>query len=224
MKRFFPFYVIAFLLISLFVMMGSQSKRAYAQEDVSPTPTYDLYVEPFVPDNPTDYELGRNLYWHHCMPCHGEKGQGLTDEFRATWVPDHQNCWARGCHAGRIEDQGFPIPTVVPAVVSSAKLSQFSSLQALYEYLKATHPPQYPGHLQDEQYRTIAVYLFAMNDRPLEEPTLIPTSTPPPTSTSLPEPVPAENAASQPNLAIYVAAAMIIGIVVVWGIRKRQRP
>lgn len=217
MKRCFPFYVVAFLLISLFVMMSNQSKRAYAQEAVSPTPTYDLYTEPFVPDNPTDYELGRNWYWHHCMPCHGDKGQGLTDEFRATWVPDHQNCWARGCHAGRIEDQGFPIPMVVPAVVSSAKLEQFSSLQALYEYLKATHPPQYPGHLQDEQYRTIAVYLFAMNDRPLEEPILVPTSTP------LPDPFPTENVASQPNPVIYITTAIVIGIVVIWGIRKRQR-
>lgn len=217
MKRCFPFYVVAFLLISLFVMMSNQSKRVYAQEAVSPTPTYDLYTEPFVPDSPTDYELGRNWYWHHCMPCHGDKGQGLTDEFRATWVPDHQNCWARGCHAGRIEDQGFPIPTVVPAVVSSAKLEQFSSLQALYEYLKATHPPQYPGHLQDEQYRTIAVYLFAMNDRPLEEPIVVPTST------SLPDPFPTEEVASQLNPVIYIAVAIVIGIVVIWGIRKRQR-
>src|SRR5512142_362788 len=24
---------------------------------------------------------GKDVFWLHCMPCHGDQGQGLTDEF-----------------------------------------------------------------------------------------------------------------------------------------------
>jgi len=101
------------------------------------------------------------------MTCHGDQGQGLTDEFRGLWEPDHQNCWGRGCHAGRSGDEGFPIPTVVPALVNGARLAQFTSVQELSEFIKATHPPQSPGVLKTEEYDAIALFVFALNDRPL---------------------------------------------------------
>jgi hypothetical protein len=222
MKKFSPFYVIALLWIALLVMMGSQSESVHAQDAASPTPTYDPLKEPFVPDNPTDFELGQNWYWHFCMPCHGDKGQGLTDEWRAVWEADHQDCWGKGCHAGeRIEDS-FAIPTVVPPVVSSVKLARFSSHQALYEYLKATHPPQNPGWLEDKQYQAIALYIFSKNDRPLVESTLAPTITPTYTSTPLLEAVPVEELSRQPPTIIYVGLGIGLLFVVIWGIRKRR--
>jgi hypothetical protein len=179
-------------------------------------------VEPIVPENPSEYELGRNWYWHHCMPCHGDVGQGLTDEFRAVWPDDHQNCWARGCHVGRQEDMGFPIPTVVPAIVNREALAQFSSLQALYEYLKATHPPQHPGYLQDEQYRAIAVYLFTLNHRLPDVPTPVPPSMP--VSTPSPAATLVENPSRQQNTIVYLGIGIILVVLIVWGIRKRFRP
>ena len=167
---------------------------------LSPTATYDPLEEPVVPENPSEYELGRNWYWHFCMPCHGDKGQGLTDEWRAVWEPDHQDCWGKGCHAGeRIEDS-FAIPTVVPPVVSHAKLARFSSLQALSEYLKNTHPPQNPGWLSDGQYHAIALYIFRENDRPLLE--SIPTATPKPTSTAMPAAVSVEQFSPSPRFSL----------------------
>ena len=169
MKRLFSFFGIALPMAALALLAAVGPHSACAQDAPSPTATYDPLVEPFVPENPSEYELGRNWYWHHCMPCHGDVGQGLTDDFRAVWPEEHQNCWGRGCHTGHREDMGFPIPTIVPPLVTDEKLAQFSSLQALYEYLKATHPPQHPGYLQDEQYRAIALYVFALNDRPLGE-------------------------------------------------------
>lgn len=222
MKRRYSYLWIVILFVALAQMVAAQPRAAQAQEGVSPTPTYDPLEEPALPDNPTEYELGRNWYWHYCMPCHGDKGQGLTDEWRAVWVPDHQDCWGKGCHAGeRIEDS-FTIPTVVPPIVSNAKLARFSSVHALYEYLKASHPPQNPGWLEDEQYQAIALYIFSENDRPLVEDTPDPTITQSPAGVLLPETVPAEENSQQPNTIVYVGLGIILVVVLIRGIRKRS--
>jgi hypothetical protein len=128
--------------------------------------TSDRLAEPFLPANPTQYELGRHLYWLNCMPCHGDRGQGLTDEFRLLWVEDHQNCWGRGCHAGRPGDEGYPLPHTIPAIIaSSGGLPKFATAQALFEYLRLTHPPQHPGYLPDDQYWALTAYLLTENNR-----------------------------------------------------------
>lgn len=100
------------------------------------------------------------------MPCHGDRGQGLTDDFRMIWEPDHQDCWARGCHGGLPRDEGFPIPRLVPALAGEDRLGRFASLKDLEVYLASTHPPQSPGILKAEEYDAIAAWLFAMNERP----------------------------------------------------------
>jgi mono/diheme cytochrome c family protein len=130
-----------------------------------PTPTLDRLSEPPLPPNPTQLEQGRYLYWLNCMACHGDKGQGLTDEFRSLYVED-QNCWGRGCHAGHMGDQGFPIPRTVPAIISSTgDLPPFATADQLFEFLRTTHPPQHPGILPDDQYWAISAYLLAENGR-----------------------------------------------------------
>ena len=188
------------------------------QAAASPTPTYDPLAEPQLPPNPTEFELGRNLYWHWCMPCHGDRGQGLTDEFRGIWEPEHQNCWGRGCHSGRPGDSGFPIPTIVPALVNFDHLARFSSLQDLTGYLQKTHPPQSPGRLKSEEYRAIALFVFTMNDRSLTSDfpvTASSTPAPVPSSTPVPlgEPVPASNSNDIAAFFIVIVFAFIILIV-----------
>jgi cytochrome c len=204
-------------LLVLFVLHPFPTTIAQ-QDVVSATPTYDPLVEPPLPENPTEYELGRNLYWHWCMTCHGDKGQGLTDEFRSIWDKDHQNCWGRGCHAGHNNDMGFPIPTVVPALVSDSHLAQFASVQALSDFLKATHPPQSPGILKDEEYRAIAIFVFTMNGRSLVTIPVTDTPTPLPTSTIIPSPngIPHREAVtgSFPIYVIPVFVLIVIGILI----------
>lgn len=206
----------------------TQSHNAYAQEVSTPTPTYDPLAEPFLPENPSEYDLGHNWYWHNCMTCHGDVGQGLTDEFRAIWPKEEQNCWAHGCHGGRMDDEGFPIPTVVPPLVEDGKLSQFDSQQAFYDFLKSTHPPQDPGCLDDEQYQAIVKYVFSMNDRPLENPTPAPTitATPPnPASTPFPESSTVESTASRSYNVFYIGLGILLVAAVLWGIKsKLARP
>jgi mono/diheme cytochrome c family protein len=137
----------------------------WAQQDET-TPTPDPLAIPELPENPTQVDLGRVSYYYNCMPCHGDQGQGLTDEWRATWVDDHQNCWARGCHSNRLEEEGFPIPTVVPPVAGTVyTLIDFSTPDSLYDYLQSTHPPQNPGILTEEDYWALTAFLLSENDR-----------------------------------------------------------
>ena len=131
----------------------------------APTATIDRLAEPQLPSNPTQLELGRHLYWLNCMPCHGDRGQGLTDEFRRLYVED-ANCWARGCHGGKVGDTGFPVPRNVPAIISSSgDLPPFPSAKALFEYLRSTHPPQNPGFMPDSDYWAITAYVLNQNGR-----------------------------------------------------------
>jgi hypothetical protein len=202
---------LVFLFVPLVALLLFQSAHRIDAQQISVTPTYDPLEEPPLPPHPTEYELGRNLYWHWCMTCHGDRGQGLTDDFRAIWEPEHQNCWGRGCHAGRIGDEGFPIPTVVPALVNDTHLAQFESVQELSDFLKATHPPQSPGILKREEYQAISLFVFAINERsPIDillavtpEPTLVPTPT---TATSLPA------TSSFPLYAIGIFLGLMIGV------------
>jgi hypothetical protein len=156
------------------------------------------------------------------MTCHGDIGQGLTDEFRGIWPEDHQNCWAHGCHSGNMDGGGFPIPRYVPPLVNQDKLSQFSSQESLVAYLNSTHPPQDPGVLEDEQYLAIVRYLYSMNKRPLEEATPVPTQTPSPTVTLTPIPdvIPESNTPRSP--AGMISIGIILFIVLIWGLRIRR--
>ena len=132
-----------------------------------------------MPEEPTEIDIGRNLYYHSCMPCHGDIGQGLTDEWREVWVDDHQYCWGRGCHSGDSLDEGFPIPKFVPAVMGPLPILQnFSTENALYSYLSETHPPQRPGALESDEYWALAAFLFSESGRLSEdEGTLLPSDT-----------------------------------------------
>jgi hypothetical protein len=118
-----------------------------------------------MPESPTQLDEGRYLYYHHCMPCHGDRGQGLTDEWREVWVEDHQNCWGRGCHTGR-ELAAFKIPTSIPAVSGSPQaLGAFLTAEDLFAYLRRTQPPQRPGVLSDNEYWALTAHLLQENGR-----------------------------------------------------------
>src|SRR5215467_8930723 len=71
----------ALLLAGLFFQNGlADSVRLKA--DVVSTPTIDRLAEPTLPAQPSQADYGSQVYWLNCSPCHGDRGQGLTDEFR----------------------------------------------------------------------------------------------------------------------------------------------
>ena len=169
------FYAGLTLLVLSSLLISCQPPRQATQPILLPTvikitvssasPTPDRLAEPPLPANPTQLELGRHLFWLNCMPCHGDRGQGLTVEFRSLYVED-ADCWARGCHGGRTDDKGFPIPRAVPAIVSATgDLPPFATAQDLFDFLHTTHPPQDPGFLAEADYWALTAYLLAQNGR-----------------------------------------------------------
>jgi hypothetical protein len=163
--------VMARLLIVVlwFLPLDVLGRQTVLAQEAEPRPTVDPLDVPEMPDNPTQVDVGRISYFYNCMPCHGDHGQGLTDEWRLTWVEDHQNCWARGCHGGRMEDEGFPLPATIPSVAGPDNtLIRFSTPDELHDYLLRTHPPQRPGALPDDEYWALTAFMFSENGRILD--------------------------------------------------------
>jgi hypothetical protein len=159
--------------VALLLLAGAGVSAA--ADGPGPTPVPDPFDVPVLPDNPTQVDLGRDAYFYHCMPCHGDQGQGLTDEFRQMWEEDHQDCWSRGCHNQNDAQVAFPIPRSIPPVSGgSTTLARFAAPQELHDYLVATHPPQRPGALEAAQYWAVTAFLLAENGRLAPEATVGP--------------------------------------------------
>jgi mono/diheme cytochrome c family protein len=106
---------------------------------------------------------GAKIYKQWCSTCHGDKGQGLTEEFRATWPEGKQNCWQAKCHAGSHPPDGFSFPKTVPALIGPETLTKFSTAQDLYAYTRAAMPYWSPNLLSDEEYLAITTFLVEAN-------------------------------------------------------------
>jgi len=125
-------------------------------------PGLDRLAVPVLPESPTQVDTGRYLYYFHCMPCHGDRGQGLTDEWRQVWDEEHRNCWGRGCHAARSEMDAFFLPRSVPPLIG---LGSFETADDLFTFLRETQPPQRPGTLSDPDYWALTAFLLYENGR-----------------------------------------------------------
>jgi hypothetical protein len=138
---------------------------------VGPAPTPSLVagflpsrlLEPTLPSSPTTADLGSRIFWLDCMPCHGDRGQGLTDEFRQLYPTEDRNCWASGCHGERPYENGFTLPARVPAVIGPGALDAFGSVAALDAYIRAAMPRQKPGSLAPTEYDQVVAFLAREN-------------------------------------------------------------
>lgn len=143
---------------------------------VTPVPTVDRLAAPPTVENPTQADEGAQLYWLNCQPCHGDRGQGLTDEWRAQYPPEDQNCWESGCHGERPYERGFTLPATVPPLVGPDSLERFRTAGQVYAYVKAAMPYQAPGTLSDEEYLAITAFLArehgVWDGRPLQTDTV----------------------------------------------------
>ena len=127
------------------------------------TPTPDRLAAPPTVPSPNQADEGAQLYWLHCQPCHGDRGQGLTDEWRAQYPPEDQNCWESGCHGQRPYDQGFILPTAVPAVIGDTVLQKFQTMDEVYRYVSVAMPYFFPGDLTQAEYLAIVAHLAREN-------------------------------------------------------------
>ena len=130
------------------------------------TPTLDPFerlAKPTVAANPSQADLGAQDYWLHCLPCHGDRGQGLTLEFRETYPPDEVNCWQSGCHGPSPYENGFTLPKEVPALIGQNSLQKFPNAAALQSYIHVTMPFWKPGSLPKEDVWRITAFLLREN-------------------------------------------------------------
>ncbi len=125
--------------------------------------TPDRLAEPTLPPDPSQADYGAQVYWLSCLPCHGDRGQGLTDEFRAAYPPEEQYCWERGCHGENPYESGFTLPKSIPAVISPQALAKFSDAAQLQAYIRAAMPFWKPGSLSDDEAWRVTAFLLRQN-------------------------------------------------------------
>ncbi len=162
-RRFSVLIMAAGLLLILSAYGPRQTDRGVAQPSMSPLPTPTSVRDP-TPTPPTQGGHGRDVFYIYCMSCHGDRGQGLTDEFRnRVYPPEDTNCWKSGCHGDTPYANGFRLPKTVPALIGADTLQHFATAQAMYDFMRHAMPFNKPGSLSDEQYLQILAFLLESN-------------------------------------------------------------
>jgi mono/diheme cytochrome c family protein len=123
----------------------------------------DRLAPPEMPANPTQADLGAKVYYDYCLACHGDRGQGLTDEWRSAWAEGDQNCWQSRCHAASHPPDGFILPYDIPAVIGDRHLARYGDAANLHTYIQQRMPWHMPGSLSDEQYWQLTAFLARAN-------------------------------------------------------------
>jgi hypothetical protein len=137
----------------------SPIKQSYAQMGrVELIP--DSLIAPMLPDNPTQVDLGEQDYYQICLACHGNWGQGLTDEWREIGFGGDMNCWQSKCHAANHPPQGFEIPREMPPLLGRGALPGLNNAQELYQVILETMPWWDPGQLSEEQALNLTAYIL----------------------------------------------------------------
>jgi hypothetical protein len=124
----------------------------------------DRLARPALPANPSQADLGGQVYYYVCMACHGDQGQGLTPEWIDSWgLGKEQSCWQSKCHAANHPPEGFKLPKSIPPVVGPVIPARFGTALDLHEFLKAQMPWQAPGSLEDVEYWQLTAFLVEKN-------------------------------------------------------------
>jgi cytochrome c1 len=155
---------IALLLAALFFDGGTAAPDKLQVTPVNTLSASERLLKPTLPAEPSQADQGAQDYWLYCLPCHGEKGQGLTAEFRETYPPEEVDCWQSGCHGKTPYENGFILPTKVPAVIGQGTLAKFSDAAQLNSYIRAAMPFWKPGSLTEQEAWNVTAFILREND------------------------------------------------------------
>ena len=155
---------IALLTAGLFFEDGTASSVVQQSTPVSTISPFQRLAEPTLPADPSQADRGAQDYWLYCLPCHGDRGQGLTQEFRETYPPEEVDCWQSGCHGKTPYENGFILPTKVPAVIEHTALAKFTDAAQLNAYIRAAMPFWKPGILTEEESWRVTAFLLRENN------------------------------------------------------------
>jgi quinol-cytochrome oxidoreductase complex cytochrome b subunit/mono/diheme cytochrome c family protein len=131
------------------------------------TPTFDItrLAQPPTVYPPAQADNGAQIYWGMCSACHGDRGQGLTEEWRNSYTPHERDCWQSGCHGSDFAENSFLIPqTGVPAIAGQGKLARFSNAFELQSFIHGNMPFFPSGSLTSEEALSLTAYVLHMND------------------------------------------------------------
>jgi hypothetical protein len=180
----FPFLIV---ISTLLLAVDAALAQSSVETDLTPTPTEDIapiplpvraratsvptgmgaamerLAAPEMSDPPTQVELGRQSYHLSCMVCHGDRGQGLTPEWRSILDPADRNCWQSKCHAPNHPPEGFEIPRTSPAIMGTGSLASFQTAADLFAYLRESMPWPFPGIFEDDVYWNLTAHLVDAN-------------------------------------------------------------
>jgi mono/diheme cytochrome c family protein len=226
-----------------FASSGATPSTPQSPPEVGETPEeLESWLIIDLPPDATQVMHGMEIYRLVCSACHAYDGSGLTDEWRATWNPEDQNCWQSKCHAENHPPDGFFLP-YSPAVVGPAIPALFENAHELYQYTRQQMPWHNPQSLTDEEYWAVTAYLLELNGfdpgphldkevalrmqlRPLEVgPPPAPTAVTQPVSTLSPAPSPTSAQAAHTGTAIPAGLAggvLLVGAVVAFLILRRK--
>ena len=165
MRYFYWWFVLWIILAALaFTRPAGEAVKAQSEPPGPQMPPLPQGLDP--PPTvypPTQVSQGSYVYYMVCMACHGDKGQGLSDDWRGALDPADQNCWQSRCHASNFPPGGFVFPKIVPAVASPGMLARFDTALELYQFIKQSMPFQAPGSLSDEEYWQLTAFLVSLN-------------------------------------------------------------
>ena len=155
-------------LSSVFMGTSTALQQATTTAVFQPTPTFDpsRLGQPPTVNPPAQSDPGEQIYWGMCMTCHGDKGQGLTEDWLNSFPPGERNCWDSGCHASDAPLNSFKIPqTGIPALAGAGSLSRFSNSFELYRFISENMPFFRTGMLSSGEAWSLTAYILQMNDR-----------------------------------------------------------
>jgi len=151
-------------------LWGTLSPFADASKAHPGMAPHERLEHPAMSDPPTQIQMGHSEYWMSCMVCHGDRGQGLTEEWRTVLDPADMNCWQSKCHAPNHPPEGFQIPRTSPLVIGPGALTGYKTAEDLFVYLRDEMPWPFPGLFQDVQYWYLTAFLLDANGVDLGKP------------------------------------------------------
>lgn len=212
--------------MAAFLIQGGMALSVSPQ--TTPMPTLDRLAEPTLPVEPSPADHGAQVYWLYCMPCHGDMGQGLTDEFRETYPPEENNCWGRGCHGRNPYEGGFILPTTVPQLIGPGSLTKFATVANLNGFIHAAMPYEDPGVLTEEQAWQVTAFILRENGvsypEPLDASNAGQILLSPPQTTPTPQSFPSSSQMANPlNWALFLPIFLLGGILFLWHTLRRNQ-
>jgi cytochrome c5 len=173
LKTFFPaVFLLIFVIIlgawswmspdTIVSLQQATATPASAGIPMPPMSNEDSWVIVDLPPDATQLEYGAEVYRLVCKACHGDKGQGLTDDWRAQWAPEDQNCWQSKCHAANHPPDGFYMP-IAPAVIG-LPLQMFATAQDLYNYIHNFMPWHDRGSMTEKESWSVTAHILKMNN------------------------------------------------------------